>query len=62
MANGTTSEREVCVCENGNDPDAVDAVDIRDDLIVSVASGLGNRAMEGHTRCMVRSQFSSMNA
>lgn len=40
MANSTTSEREVCVCKDGNDPDAIDAIDIRDDLMVSVASGL----------------------
>lgn len=40
MADGTTSEREVCVREDGNDPDAVDTVDIWDDLIVSVVSAL----------------------
>ena len=36
MADGTTSEREVCVCEDGNDTDTVDAVYIGNDLIVSV--------------------------
>lgn len=33
MADGTAGEGEVCIRENGNDTDAVDAVDIGDNLL-----------------------------
>jgi hypothetical protein len=58
VADGAAGQGEVRVGEDGDDADAVDAVDVRDDLGVLVVVDWG---WEGcRTRCMVRSQFSSM--
>lgn len=74
MTNRPTGEGEVSICQDRNYTDTVDPVNIRYDLRdmnkVSLVSLMLNRSdgscwsgKKGlHTLCIVRSQFSSMNA
>ena len=68
MSEGAAGEGEVCVGQDGDNADTVDAVDMRYNLprfscCVSSHMRVGGRQCHlSHTLCMVKSQFSSMKA
>lgn len=62
MSDCSACEGKVGICKDGDDPDAVDAIDMWNDLVELADVFSFGFDSPHHTRCRDRSQFSSMKA